>query len=330
MPSSHAVLSCTMTPVEPSRERHLMPVALWLAVGSGALTAAALPPGGVDNQPEVIGITTPNQEAVLAAIGPGRIARIEVLEGALVHEGELVFAQDEEAQRIRTELAKASAETTLEIELAGARRDLAQRNLKRLSGLFGADSASSKEYSDAVADADITRLEFELAKFKQKQAVKAYEWETQRLRDFRAYAPFTGFVAEHIRHVGETVDENEGVVRLVQLDPLKVSIDCPLTLARTIKRGDRFIVRPLDPRWGPRVATVVTAGRVIDAASQTFKVKLQVDNADAGWMAGLKVAVAFSAEASTDTAAPRTMRPASDPDRNASAERSEEPKIGRP
>lgn len=257
----------------------------------------------------VIGLTMPYQQAVLAAVGPGRIARIAVPEGGRVLKGELVFAQDDRVQRVRTELAEAAAESTIEIELARARWDLAKRDLHRLTGLYGDDSASSKELSDARSEADMAGLEHELARFARGQAERAYRREAQRLREYQALAPFTGYVTERIKHVGETVDERDGVVRMVQLDPLKISVDCPLSLARRIHVGEQVWVRPVDPRWEPRMAKVLTAGRVVDAASQTFKVKLRVDNTESGWMAGLKVAVEFPLEVVSTGAAARPEAP---------------------
>ncbi len=257
----------------------------------------------------VIGLTMPFQQAVLAAVGPGRIAQIPVPEGGMVRKGDLVFAQDDRVQRARTELAKAAAESTIEIDLARARWELAKRDLHRLSGLYGDDSASSKELGDAHAQADMAGLEHELARFARDQAERAYRREAQRLQEYQALAPFTGYVTEHIKHVGETVNERDGVVRMVQLDPLKISVDCPLLLARSVHVGEQVRVRTVDPRWPPRSATVLTAGRVVDAASQTFKVKLKVDNAEAGWMAGLKVAVEFPLDVASTGAATRLEEP---------------------
>ena len=80
---------------------------------------------------------------------------------------------------------------------------------------------------------------------------------------------------------------------LCQLDPLHVTVDCPLSLAPVVQVGDQARVRPADRAWAPRPGTVILAHRVADGASQTFKIKLSVDNKDAGWMSGMKVTVEF-------------------------------------
>jgi len=258
-----------------------------LAAASPADEPVAAPAG-------LVGITAPYREATLAAVQPGRIAAIHHQEGSAVRDGEEVFALDDGVQRARTEIARAAAESTLEVALARARWEKAQRDLDRLTRLYGDDSASSKELSDALAEADITRLEHELAKFAHEQAQRAHVRESRVLAELHATAPFTGYVTEHLKHKGESVDESEGVIRLVQLDPLMISVDCPVALAPSIRVGETYWVGPVDDRWKPRLGTVVVAGRVANAASQTFRVKLTVDNSDGGWMAGLKVAVPFT------------------------------------
>lgn len=267
-----------------------------LCAATAKSTAEPTPPPD-----EVIGITTPYRQATLASVQRGRIAAIEIAEGGTAQQGEIVFRLDDGVQRAHLASAKAAAESTIEVALGRARWERAKRDLDRLTRLYGSDSASSKELSDAFAEAAITRLQYELAEFEHEQAMRAEVRESRLLDELHAAAPFTGYITEHLKHVGESVDESEGVVKLVQLDPLKITVDCPIALAPSIREGDRFRIRPVDGRWPPRFGTVVMAGRVADAASQTFRVKLAVDNEDGGWMAGLKVAVSFGAPVANGT-----------------------------
>lgn len=239
----------------------------------------------------IAGITKPFREAMLAPVVSGRLSRILVSEGQVVREDDLIFSLDDHVQRARTEMAKAAAESTLDVDLARARWERAKRNHDRLVMLYGHDSASSKELTDARAETDIHRIDYERAEFLHTQAVRAHQREQAVLNQFHVRAPFAGYVFKHFSHAGESVDENENVVAIVQLNPLLVSIDCPLPLATMIHAGDRLWVHPADVQWAPKAGTVVLASRVADGASQTFRVKLSVDNTDGAWMAGLKVRV---------------------------------------
>ena len=165
--------------------------------------------------------------------------------------------------------------------------------MDRLTSLRGDDFASSKEFSDARAEVEINGIEYELAKFARAQAIRAYEYERRVLAELSVRAPLSGYVCEHQKHVGETVDQHEGIVALVQLDPLEVSVDCPLALAPLVNVGDTVLVRPADTHWRPRHGSIAFISRVADGASQTFKVKTTVPNEDGVWMSGLKVVVEF-------------------------------------
>lgn len=243
---------------------------------------------------ELIGITVPTTTATIGSVQRGRIAKVTAAEGSWVNAGDIVFTLADDVQRARVEFAQAAAESTLEVDLARARWKRAKHELDRLVTLYGDNSASSKELADTVAEEEVRRIDYKLARFAHEQAMRAYERERRRLDEFHVRAPFTGYVSEHLRHPGETVDETDGVVVLAQLDPLQVEVDCPVALAGSIRVGDQLEACPLDRQWARRTATVVFANRVVDGASQTFRLKLSVDNADAAWMAGLKVRVIIS------------------------------------
>ncbi len=244
----------------------------------------------------VTGMTEPFRVATLRTLQTARIAAIRFEEGAYVPEGDVVVELEDGAQRARTELAKAAMNTSLPVELERARLDKARRDLDRLKRLQGDDFASSKELSDALAVAEIARVEYDLAVFNQRQATLSFQREKETLAEYFLRAPFPAYLAARLKQPGESADQLEGIVRLVQLDPLFVTVDCPLALAPSVAIGDCYVIRPADPRWMPRTGKVAFASQVADAASQTFRVKLAVDNSDRGWMAGLKVVVDFAVD----------------------------------
>lgn len=270
-----------------------------------ATVSTANPPSTSSGPRVVVGMTTAFESATLASVQPARIESINIPEGGLVRRGAIVVQLDERSQAARTAMAKANAETGLNVEYARVRWERAKRDLDRLQKLHGSDFASTKEMSDAIADEQISRVEYDLAHFNQSQAVTAHEREAALLEDFRLRAPFDGYVTAHLKHAGEAVNVLEGVVTLAQLDPLKVVLDCPVEMLSTIEAGSRYWVRPTDERFPKRIGTVLFANRAVDGGSQTLRVKLTVENGDGAWPAGLKVHVDFSepAPATASTAA---------------------------
>lgn len=274
-------------------------VSLVASIASPAMRAAnGANHGGTALPVYLIGITTPYRAVTLSAVEPGRIAQIETDEGRTVQKGDPVFRMVDDVQRARTMMAKATAETSLRVELARAVWEREKEELARLTTLRGSSNASSKELSDARSAERIAKIEYEVAKFDRSQALLAYDREKAALDQRRVLAPFTGYVVECLKRAGETVTEGEGVIRIVQLDPLLVTINWPLSAGEPVQTGDQLLVRPYDERWSPRTGTVTVSSRVADSASQTYKVKLTVPNVDGHWMSGLKVAVEYLPEIS--------------------------------
>ncbi len=245
---------------------------------------------------DIVGMTTPHRQAMLSTVQPARIADVPVSEGAIVSKGQLLVALEDGVQGARVAVAKVEAESNYGIELAMVRLSHAERELTRLTKLNGQDLASSKEYDDAQTRAQTARLEVEVAKLQRLKAQAVYRRERELLDQYRIAAPFSGYIAKHLKHSGESVDHLEGIIELVQLDPIVVGVDCPLALAGRIVAGGSFSVIPSDAHLVPRDGVVTFSNRVADAASQTFKVKLTVANSDLSWPVGMKVVVRFSEE----------------------------------
>lgn len=245
----------------------------------------------------LIGITAPAKSASVASIHPARIARIFVKEGAFAKEGALLVQLSDDVQRARVAVSSADADMRSEIDLTQARWRQARSESTRLERLHGGASASSKELEDARLQQELRRLELEIARHKQDKAQRSLAREHAVLEEYRIRAPFSGYVSHQMKFVGESVDQLEPILTIVQLDPLHVTVDCPLELAESLRPGNVIRVVPVTPIWEPRIGKAVLVHKVADGASQTFRVRIAVDNHDGQWMAGLKVRVEFSATA---------------------------------
>ncbi len=268
-----------------------------LVLGQAGILSRAAEPDGPIRPGVVVGITTPSRQATLSAVQPGRLIRIAASEGSTVKAGALVFALDDGGQEARALMAEAEATSTLDIELSQARWEQAHRDLvriQRIADASGQDFASRKELADALSAEGIRGVELRIARFVHDQDRLAAQRERRTLEQFRVLAPFDGYVTRYLKELGETVNESEPVVALAQLDPLMVPLDCPLNFAPTLKVGDRVRLHPADDRWPVREGVVSFANQVGDGGSQTFRVKVTVDNADQLWIAGIKVTAEFS------------------------------------
>ena len=77
------------------------------------------------------------------------------------------------------------------------------------------------------------------------------------------------------------------MLKLAQVNPLKVEVIIPLNMFGTIKKGMTVQVFPEKPVGGSYKAKVVIVDPVVDSASGTFGVRLELPNKNQKIPAGL-------------------------------------------
>jgi membrane fusion protein (multidrug efflux system) len=82
-------------------------------------------------------------------------------------------------------------------------------------------------------------------------------------------------------------------MKLAQIDPLRVEVFAPVELFGKIAIGMQAEVRPEEAMGGVHTATVTVVDRLIDAASATFGVRLELPNPELAVPAGLRCRVRF-------------------------------------
>jgi multidrug efflux pump subunit AcrA (membrane-fusion protein) len=100
-------------------------------------------------------------------------------------------------------------------------------------------------------------------------------------------------VVDRLKEPGEHIDF-EPVLKLAQLDPLRVEVFAPASLYGKVKTGMTAKVTPelggSDQSYG---AEVVLVDQVIDGPSNTFGIRLNFPNPDHRLPSGLKCRVTF-------------------------------------
>ncbi|MDX2199879.1 MAG: efflux RND transporter periplasmic adaptor subunit [Phycisphaerae bacterium] len=242
-----------------------------------------------DSARTLVGFANPSRRVAFAATTRGRIGHISVEEGALVKADAPLLELDAELQRRRTEIARADAESKLEIELAKVRLDAALAEKTRIEALAEDRGASAKELSDAQALASAAAVEHKQAEFAQQQQERDFALQQEILDQHALRAPFDGYVVQVLKQAGDVVNELEPVIILAQLDPLEVIIECPVEVARGFSSGQTISVAPPSAAWPVRAGRIASINAVANAASQTVRLRILVPNADLAWPAGLKV-----------------------------------------
>jgi membrane fusion protein, multidrug efflux system len=105
-------------------------------------------------------------------------------------------------------------------------------------------------------------------------------------------SPVNGVVVERFMHPGE-FPKQEKILKIAQIHPLRVEVYAPVSMLGKVSVGSVAYVKPEAPVPGEYAAKVTVVDRVVDAASGTFGVRLELPNHDLKLPAGLKCTVRF-------------------------------------
>lgn len=223
------------------------------------------------------------------------IESIPVRRGDLVRKGQPVVILESAAERASLDLARARAGMQGELKAAEARLDLARRKWTRAEELHKQNFVSSTARDEAEAEYKLASEQVRQA----KEALQLAELEARRSAELLALrtvkSPFTGVVVEKFQSAGEmaTTNINQPILKLVSIHPLHVEVILPVSQYGRIKPGMSAEVTPEKPIPGKFTARVKVVDRVVDAASGTFGVRLELPNPNAAIPAGVKCKVKF-------------------------------------
>lgn len=210
-------------------------------------------------------IIEPSCTVNLGSEVPGIIEEITVDRGALIRKGQVLV-------RIASNVERANMESRK------ARYEFAQNEHKRKSGLYAKAMIPTREVDEAETNMKIALRDFE-------EAEKVYERRTIR-------SPIDGVVVQRLLQPGERVEE-QPIMRLAQLSPLYVEVIAPASMLGSVKTGDRAAVKPENPVKNEYVGRIKVVDNIVDAASGTFGIRIELENKDYSLPSGLKCKVRF-------------------------------------
>jgi RND family efflux transporter MFP subunit len=261
--------------------------ALWVA-----LLVASSAAGQEPDPRELDCLIEPREKVVLAAPVIGVVESVLVDRGDLVEPGQVVATLVASVERATVASARARAAATADVEGSDARLVLETRRRDRSKKLLQEGVASDNALDEAESAWVVAKLErdraheeHEIAKLELARAQAALDVHTLR-------SPVRGVVVRRILGPGEYGDPPQ-VLELAQIDPLYVEVFAPAGLLGQISVGMEGRVVPEEPIGGEHAAKVIVVDPVLDAASGTFGVRLELPNPGHAIPAGLKCRVRF-------------------------------------
>ena len=222
----------------------------------------------------------------------GIIESIAVERGDMVKKGQVLAILKAQSERAAVALAKARQEAEGEVHAAEAAARFSAQQLARNEDLFKRNFISHNALDQSRADAEVTRQKLAQARENRRVASNEVEYSRALLSQRSIISPFDGVVTERYLAPGERVEE-KAILRVAQIDPLRVQVVVPISLYGQISTGDSATIQPELPGASSVRAQVTRVDKVIDPASNTFRTLLRIDNPTHALPAGLRCKVDF-------------------------------------
>jgi len=223
----------------------------------------------------------------------GVIDEILVDRGDVVTAGTVVARLRSEIEEATLEMARSRAGTTLPVDIARSRANLARKELDRAAELHRRAVAATATLDKAVTENQQAVLALKLAEHEMHLAVLEMNRAEAILSVRTIKSPVDGIVMKRMMARGEHVHEQTKLVRIAQVDPLYVEVYLPIGLYRHVRLGMIGEVRPVEPVGGVHDATVTVVDKVFDSASDTFGVRLTLSNPGSTMPGGINCKVGF-------------------------------------
>jgi RND family efflux transporter MFP subunit len=243
---------------------------------------------------EVMGcLVEPDRVADVGSQSIGVLERMLVERGDQVVSGQVLARLSAQVERASVSIAEARSEADAELRQAIAAAELAQRKWQRAKDLLKQEFVSDQAVDQADAEYRVAEQRVSQARESQKVAQREYRLSAAQLGQRDVRSPFDGIVIERYRTEGERI-EREPVVRVARIDPLRVEAIVPASQFGSIAMGQVATIRTDLPNFNALSAKVVLVDRVIDPASNSFRVRLTLPNPDNRIPSGLRCRVDFA------------------------------------
>lgn len=243
----------------------------------------------------------PSQVVDIGSPVVGVLATVAVERGDTVRRGTVVATLRREVERANLSAASQRSEVQAELRAARAAAELARSKLVRAEDLRRQNFISEVAVEQARSEAEVAHRRVDAVREQQRAAASDTETARSQFAQRELAATIDGVVVDRYLHPGERVDDKP-ILRLARLDPLRVELVLPLSDLGRLKAGDTVHLKPDYPGAPRKAATVERVDKIVDAASRTFRARLNLPNPDHAILAGVRCLPEWAA--ATPTAGP--------------------------
>ena len=213
------------------------------------------------------GVIEESSGTVLSFKIPGTLTKLAVSEGQFVSKGQLVAEVDASSLESNLRIAEATLAT-------------AQDSYNRMKMLHDASALTDMKWVEVENSLESAKAATQIAR--------------NTLNDAKIYAPASGYISQKSADVGNTMAPGMPVIKLVDINPIKINISVSEDEISAIdSRTEAYVtVSALDNYSA--VATLADKGVVADPLSRTYTIKFSCPNTDNKMLPGMLCNVTLS------------------------------------
>ena len=262
------------------------------AAGAAMLAVSASPVSAGDFDC----VVDPRQIVEIRSPIEGLIERIGADRGDIVRKGQIIAEIDSSIERAAAAIAKQRSEMEGAVRSSESRVEFSGKKVSRAQELIKDNYVSAEARDQATSEHKIAKADLLDAQDNRKVAALEYKRQMELIRLKTIRSPIDGVVVERILNVGELAEAGVGrkpIFRLAELGTLYVETLLPVEAYGQIKPGMQINVKPEIPAGSSYRATVKVVDKLMDAASGTFGVRLELPNPDLKLAAGIRCVASF-------------------------------------
>lgn len=232
----------------------------------------------------------PRKTVELRSPTNGVVQRVDAERGQFVRAGQVVIALDSGVEKATLDIARQRATMDGAIRTGESRLAFSTQKYKRREELLSAKYVSQQDRDETATEMKLAGAELQDAKDNRRLAELEVVRTQEQIRLRAIRTPVSGVVVERNVHAGELADPGEQrkpLLRIADIAVLHAEVVLPAEAYAYVKPGQRATVRADLPRRIEAQGTVKVVDQVLDAASGTFGVRLEVPNAGLTIPAGI-------------------------------------------
>ncbi len=265
-------------------------------LGCALLGAAATPTQQrVKSAIELDAIVRPSRIVHVGSAANGLLDSVLVDRGDFVQAGQLIAELDQTVERASAELAKARSKQVATLRSAEIKLGHLEERFANHQTLFEDGILSSENLSQTQLDRQLA--EFDVLAAEEISTISKFEYRrAQAVVDRgRITSPVAGAVIDRRLSPGEIVGGSgeSTIVTIAQLDPLVIEAFAPIALLGKLRPSMKATVVLDGAKGKSKTAEIKTVSPIVDAASGTFSIRLELPNPDFRMKAGLRCTLQF-------------------------------------